>query len=822
MADKTTPPTVQEGWENNLWITTKGLEIPLDIEPPIEALQSFLELVNNILDFSLFLLDSIKAFIRNFLNPLLSIIKKIITLLKGLLSDLRQIGVYFASDFRLFDDHDKLLGGYPAFERRMMARLSNEEDVNRPNFSPQSACIAMYIYGDTAFTNVSISEIIEAIQKFIGFFSPSKKPRRVAQPTNLSAKTVKIRENLISEGTEDGLQLTWQVATNANAAPVGGFIIEISTVPDGFYLAYDSELKNASFKPERGAKRVRGLVQDSLTKANVQIWGGRTVLRELSSSEELKLSLVQNPTSSEVIPLDKVKKLDDKEFQRTYFVPVYPLSMDNSKDWSVTIKYDDLPTAVDIEKDQEIPRSKLGIRIMTVTEGSRRKIAKLSAFNEQAFADVSEPRAYTNDLAIKYRIQAQGNFNHQVPNDSKLKHVPVNGLVATLFAGDDAIEHSPPSQPIKVNVAGVSTDFKQMCFAVVALAILRGYDISNVNPALAQIMKTVNMEVMGMQTSKRYKNNPNFGKRLKRNINQALDKAFQRVTCTDTIQTTLMDIVEKNDDLKEELATVQGYFMGGAIETLFGNIDQLFKIFPSRKNRQVQIGLLKRRFKKMKANYASETPCWLGSFHSSVSKGTKTIETKVLVEAGNFFAIPNTEDILDYSSSAQREDFPVEEDAFILTVLNLLFGSLGVDGSSDWSCFRLFPAGIPWVEDTFNVMINFLESVEETLEAFGKKILKAIAAIEDKIKRIQQIIEIIDRFLEMLKGFTLELQFPLYALVHTANGTDDLVAKLLSSGAKPQTNNPNDTHAAGLLMVAGGVPSILLEIIVKLLVAEEE
>ena len=92
MADKTTPPTVQEGWENNLWITTKGLEIPLDIEPPIEALQSFLELVNNILDFSLFLLDFIKAFIRNFLNPLLSIIKKIITLLKGLLSDLRQLG----------------------------------------------------------------------------------------------------------------------------------------------------------------------------------------------------------------------------------------------------------------------------------------------------------------------------------------------------------------------------------------------------------------------------------------------------------------------------------------------------------------------------------------------------------------------------------------------------------------------------------------------------------------------------------------------------------------------------------------------------------
>lgn len=819
MADKNTPPTVQEGWEDNLWITTKGLEIPLDIEPPIEALQSFLEIVNNILDFSLFLLDFVKAFVSNFLNPLLSIIRQIITLLKGLLADLRQIGVYFTSDFALFDDHNKLLGGYPAFERRMMARLSNEEDVNRPNFSPQSACIAMYIYGDTAFSNVSLSDIIEAIQKFIGFFSPNKKPRRVAQPTNISASAVKIRENIISDASEDGLQITWQVATNANAAPVGGFIIEVSTVADGLYLAYDAEVKNATSTPNAGTKRVRGLVQDSLTKANVKIFGGRTIIQNINSSNEVAYKVVADPTSADSYDIDVLKS--DGMCQRTYFVPVYPLSMDNSKDWSVIIKYADLPKAIDLETGNEIPRSKVAIRIMTVTNGSRKKIEKLSGFDEQGFASVREPQAYHTDLKISYNIDIKADASGRLAVTDP-KFVPVDGLCATLMVGGDAIEHSPPSLPIKVNVAGVSKDFREMCFAVVALAILRGYDISDQNPALAEMMKVVNMEVMGMQTSKRYKNGGNFGNRLKRDINDALDKSFERVNCTETIQETLMDVVLGNSGLTQSLAEIGLMFSNTDIGFLFGNTQQLFKQFPSRKNREIQQGLLKKRFKTMKAKYASETPCFLGKFKDTVSRGSKTMDTsKILIDMAVFFSIPNSINVIDQQSDNKGE-FDNEEEAFVLTVLNLLFGSMALDSSSDWACFRLFPAGIGWVEDTFNVMINFLESMEETLEAFGEKILKAIAAIEEKIKRIQQIIEIINRFLEMLKGFTLELQFPMHALVHTANGTDDLVAKLLSSGSKPDTNNPTETHAAGMLMVAGGVPSILIELIVKLLVAEEE
>jgi hypothetical protein len=131
MADKELSTLAKDSWENNKWMSVKGLEIPLNIEPPIEALQSLLEAINAILDFSLFVLDFIKAFIRNFLNPLLSIVKKIIALLKAILTDLRQIGFYFTSDARLFDEREKLLGGFPAFERRMLSRLTNENDLYR-------------------------------------------------------------------------------------------------------------------------------------------------------------------------------------------------------------------------------------------------------------------------------------------------------------------------------------------------------------------------------------------------------------------------------------------------------------------------------------------------------------------------------------------------------------------------------------------------------------------------------------------------------------------------------------------------------------------
>jgi hypothetical protein len=825
MADKDLTPTVQEAWDKNQWMSVKGLEIPINIERPIEALQSLLEAINAVLDFSLFVLDFIKAFVRGFLNPLLSIVKRIIALLKALLSDLRQIGFYFTSDRALFDDVDQLLGGFPAFERRMLARLTNEEDLNRPNFSPQSACFGLYIYGDTSIGNVNISKIIANIEKFINFFV-RKKARKVAEVTNVSARGVKVREGLFSDPTGDAVEIQWQVASNSGANAVGGFIIEISTELSGYYLAYDAELTGATVIDGK-AKRVRGLVTDTNDNTNLRIFGG---LQGITETDQVLYNVIPNP-NSEGIALTKFQLAEGK-LQRTYFVPMYPLSMDNSQNFKVEIPYEDLPEGYDLKTSSDAPRGKIAIRVRTVGVDARKKIMDNSAIEEQSVALFRTPKAYHEGLDLKYALFTEDSLSEE-GEKTAFTSVPIGGVRASLQTGGKDLEDvSPPSQPITINVTGISEDFRDMCFYAVMTAILRGYDILKktvenkevfVNPAIASLMPTINMEVMGMQTSDRYKNGKEFGRRVKRNVNRALDKAFETVRCTETLQQTLLDSAESITPVKEGIAEIKETFYTSdeKIDSLYGTVAQAFKKhFANRKQRLLQEDNIRSRFNAMKTSASSDAPLLLETIKDSLSERAEVKEARNLVEKAKFYSAPNTDNVL--GTDNDKGEFDPEEEAFILAILNLLFGSKKLDGSSNWEVLRLFPQGIPFVEDIMGSTINFMETLQETLESFGKKILKAIDAIEDKIKRIQQIINLINMFLELLKGFTLELSVPLYALAHTANGTDELVTQLLSSGLKPISEDTNETHAAGMLLVAGGLPSILLEFLVKMLISEEE
>lgn len=841
MADKDLTPSVQEAWDKNQWMSVKGLEIPINIEPPIEALQSLLEAINAVLDFSLFVLDFIKAFVRDFLNPLLSIVKRIIALLKALLSDLRQIGFYFTSDRALFDDVDQLLGGFPAFERRMLARLTNEEDLNRPNFSPQSACFGLYIYGDTSIGNVNISKIIANIEKFINFFT-RKKARKVAEVTNISARGVKVREGLFSDPTGDAVEIQWQVASNSGAATVGGFIIEISTELSGYYLAYDAELTGATVIDGK-AKRVRGLVTDTNDKTNLRIFGGAGLLQGITETDQVKYNVIPNPNSVG-IELTTFQETEGK-LQRTYFVPMYPLSMDNSQNFKVEIPYEDLPEGYDLETSSETPRGKIAIRVRTVGVDARKKIMDNSGITEQSSALFRTPKAYHEGLNLKYALFTKDSLSDK-GDTLAFTSVPIEGVKASLqTGGKDLRDVSPPSQPITISVTSISDDFRDMCFYAVMTAILRGYDILKktvddkevfVNPAIASLMPTINMEVMGMQTSKRYKGSGEFGRRVKRDVNRALDKAFETVRCTETLQQTLLDSADGITPVKEGIAEIKETFAFDKkekkdkketfdkkikIDRLYGTVAQAFKeVFADKKQRLLQEDNIGTRFKNMKTLASSDAPLLLEALKDSISKNAEVKEAQNLVEKAKFYSVPNTDNVL--STDNDKGEFDPEEEAFILAILNLLFGSKQLDGSSNWEVFRLFPQGIPFVENIMGKTINFMETLQETLESFGKKILKAIEAIEDKIKRIQQIINLINMFLELLKGFTLELGVPLYALAHTANGTDELVTQLLSSGLKPISEDTNETHAAGMLLVAGGLPSILLELLVKMLISEEE
>ena len=844
MADKEVPSVVQDSFENNKWMGVKGWEIPIPIEPPIELLQSLLEALNSLLDFTLFVLDFVKAFVRNFLNPLLSIVKKIIAFLKNILQDLRQIGIYFTSDIPLFADKEQLLGGYPAFERRMLARLNNDADPNRPNFSPQSAVFGLYLYGDSNFGDIStILRLLAQMGKLFGKEVKTPPPPTI---TNISTTNVRIRNSLFDEVGEEALELKWQVAGNNGGLfnnEIGGFLIEVSTEIDGFYLAYDSIVENATFATDKGGKRQRGLVSDERFKSNVRIFGGSMWLRaveelfyEEGNQKPFELKLVKNPNSNVTI---SPSELVEGKTQRTYFVPVFDFSMDNSKEYSVRIKYADLPEAYDIETQTDIPREKVAIRIRTLDVESRELIVKNTAGITRDF--VGEPKYYYDPLHVWLWLDRFENVT--------------DGVKAKLNYGDpkNELRYSPPSDPTVVNVTSIGEDFRQICFWAVATSILRGYDLTNSNKAIAKLMPTVNVNVMGNSLSKGYKKGGNFGLRLTRDINTALDKAFEKVKCSDTLQEAIVD--SYNDLASTDLVTGVEDFFGEdglfvfptgifqkknrKIDRLFGNVGEMLKDITGRESREEQLGLIEGLLNKVDGKtVALNTPC----YYNSISDGRATIMDlgfgSTLFRGLLCWASSDTELIDDAGMEFTIAVDPlVEEEALILTILNLLFGSQQLSRASDWSCFRLFPEGLPTLEKIINKAIAFMENVQDTLEGFGKKILKAIAAIEEKINRIQQMIAFIDQLLELLKGLVFEIPIPLHALAHVAEGTDGLVAKLLSSQLKPAYSqpsvdsegntlfgwDPSETHAAGMFLVAGGVGTVeLFEFIIKLLLSEEE
>lgn len=815
MADKEIVPSVQESYENNEWFGIRGFEIPLNIEPPITLLQGLLEVINNLLDFSLFILDFVKAFVRNFLNPTLSLVKKIISFLKKILLDIRQYGVYFTSDS--VNDTDALLGGYPAFERRMLARLTNEDDPNRPNFTNQTAVMGLYLYFDTAVGDINISQIIKAYNTMMKMFKGlgQTKTPRVPAITNFSAENVRIREQWFSDELgEQALEMKWQVAGSNGTVfnnPVGGFLIEVSTELEGFYLAYDGVVLNATHATDKGGKRRRGLVRDKNTKGNVRIFGGETWIQDLDevfyeegTQKDFEIKLVRNPNSNKTVSPSEF--LDNKP-SKTFFVPIFDFSMDNSKEYSIKIKYTDLPEGYDLITESDFPREKVAVRIRTINTTSRDAIIKQMG-DDIEISHVGEPRYYSQHLKFSYQMETLT--------------VGAKDPEATLMVGDDEIACSEPSEPYIINVASIDAEFRQVCFWAVSQAILRGYDVTKSNQAIAKIMPTVNLAVMGMSDSTRYKNHAEFGKNLVRDVNRALDRAFEKVRCSATLQEAIVD-ASLRLLIENPVETVEREFSDDKVANIFGNLTTMIKTtFGDSEAKEVQQDLIETIMNNF--DLSLDTPIVFGEKLESLSEGFGMFESQILYRSLYSYSV-FLPDIVDSIGNEMNitHPFPDDGEALMLTLLNLLFGSRQLAEDSAWSCYRLFPQGLPEVESTILGAVSFLESFQETLEGFEKKILLAITAIEEKIGRTQQIINLIDRVLELLKGFTLELGLPAYALAHIAEGTDGLVQKLVSSGLKPSSNNDDETHALGMLAVVGGLGvGELAEFLIKMLISPEE
>jgi hypothetical protein len=127
------------------------------------------------------------------------------------------------------------------------------------------------------------------------------------------------------------------------------------------------------------------------------------------------------------------------------------------------------------------------------------------------------------------------------------------------------------------------------------------------------------------------------------------------------------------------------------------------------------------------------------------------------------------------------------------------------------------PQALPEAEAILDKLEDFLEGILDGLEGIADKIIAIIESIQARIYQLQAILEYIKSLLESILNFSLP---GVAGLVLVEDGTAGLAGALVSSGNKP-ISNPTD-YSAGVVVVAGGLPTILLDILFAIFSGGEE
>lgn len=194
-----------------------------ELKPPLQALLQALEALEAILQA---LLDLIKIFLQDILNPLRALIALLLAAIRAIINQIRATGFAFLlvhPDFNRLDFDgviDSVGGAYPTFESKVVAKFFDTGDLFRPTYPPGSAVAMLVLYIGVD----SPGDLLGLIAALIALFrSPSPlafppAPVNVqVNPVNKSGNSVAQFRKLFDSDLQQALVVEWQMPM----APVG-------------------------------------------------------------------------------------------------------------------------------------------------------------------------------------------------------------------------------------------------------------------------------------------------------------------------------------------------------------------------------------------------------------------------------------------------------------------------------------------------------------------------------------------------------------------------------------------------------------------------
>ncbi len=822
--------------DNNWVVVQPSLErIMKPVMTVIGAVDTVLSFIIAVLNIVQAILSVIKVFLVGLLDPIKPIIEAIIEEIRNIINDLRQLGVYMASDKNLFKaPFSDLVGGYAAYERRMLARLLDATDPNRPNFSTSSAVLALFAYV-SAEDAVLLIKLIFQIIAFFGdkdpvytrLYPPPTTPRILFGPTG-TFNFKNLSSALSASSVPDSISITWEMPTSGGfftSAPKG-FLIHVSTTPDGYgVLAYSPN--------STGTMKISDLPKNFLVGINpadgapLKLYGGASDLGtgdrarnysefQKTTPQSIRLFLTQGQNSPPFDPDLMIRDTDVPHGAATYFVKT---------GWIPSMGPGQTFTAY-------LPKSSLPKKITPVFDG-----AEVNLEVEETDTFYIRVRALTKTYVSNIGIDSAPPGSPELIKDSSLHpfNVSIDSVRASL--SDKYLVPTPPSTEVSFQdftepsspavVTFPSSSLKDYVYVVqtaVLVAILCRIDLieqpvdDEGNPYFAK-----GTYVTGRATGLEGVTNilSRFG------VNPS---TFYNESDPFTFRKKLLRITQGITNLLMASPPSQGVMdlvVESASDLINFNWKDLSPDYPD-------YGIFGSVYDTETSSGIAANPRGAGVDTTGVM-GAGVLN---LSRDNTFPRMPNTtgyfimgQGSADYSpiiyaingdlgspnyGTFLKVDFvrkvllDYNDGAVLMSAQSVLqISGARISrpaGDSQWITKRFLSQGLAPLDRILSELEKFLLGILDAVQGLIDKIVAYIDALQARIYQLQALIEQIRALLNSLKYFEL----PSFSgLVLVENGTSGIVQGLVSAGNKP--SDSSSTYGAGAVFVFGGVPLLLLE-----------
>ena len=766
----------------------------------IDTLDGILEFGITLLELADLVLSVMQSLLFGLIDPIRAIVEALLDELRALIQDLANTGVYITGDFALLTPNNlfaNVVGGYSAYEQRMIARFVDRTDVNRPDFSPNAPTAGVFFYVSSG----DIGKVIKAISSLLALFGPYKTGTTSFPPPSVPKAEI---------NDSDELVVTWSysqvagVVSGLLAPAPAGFVIEISTVPTGLQVVSQTadDANSNSTNPPKNTY----LCLDPQSNKVLNVYGGLGVCGSGASGQEWdslekgtqQLRFRLDQTTPLLKPTDLVSG-DNLLLGSAYYVKagVFP-KLVPGQTFTTTFTRDILPKHASFESGSasvvDDTRSYY-IRVRAVA-------SDLAEVFEDALGDVEDPVGKAIPL---YGKAARLFFfsTTDVRNSGTTKKFFPSASTGTDSSSLRANLYSLASSPVSVTFPSAAVkEYRGVVRLAVAVAILARMDLKSSDRYAVNRVASgneTNLEDFISQMLVRYKwfnlASPSAQEKFK-NVESFREEVL-------SVSTAIAANLTQKNPPSDELAALVINQAQPILDYRFNDARNELSLLELLESKDSESGLGANPMLVMGMNkFGLSEPRRAPGFtvKEGVVEGVDTFENGV----GSCDNSPVLYDLQFSNENYIRffRNVAIEEEllASSANVIRIAAGILArPQDDSQWVAVRLFGQNITPITDILDIVEGYISVVLNSLQTLIDSVIASIQAIRARLNQLQALLETIRALLRSLSAFTIS---PMSALITVGNGTDGLLSNFVNSTNKP-SDGP-DAFGAGMVLVAGG------------------